>query len=264
MSAFRWNPADYASNSSAQFAWAQRLLGRLGLTGSESVLDVGSGDGKITAEVAKVVPRGRVVGLDSSPEMVAFARTTFPVAQWPQLSFSQGDACSLSYDGDFDIVFSNAALHWIADHLSVLRGMSRALRPGGRLILSFGGRGNAASILPVFDEVARLPEWADAFEGMAFPYHFPGTEEYGDWLAAAGFQWQRLELVPQDMTHTNREGLLGWVRTTWIPWTQRLKGAQRDRFVAEIVDRYLDAYPPDPDGRTHLKMMRLEVEARKV
>jgi trans-aconitate 2-methyltransferase len=261
MTSFRWNPADYAANSSAQFAWAQRLLARLDLRGDEAVLDVGCGDGRITAEVARVLPRGRAVGADSSPEMIAHARVTHPRDQFPQLEFVEADARRLNFLGEFDVVFSNAALHWVPDHPAVLRSLAQALKPVGRLTLSFGGRGNAGDLLPVFDEVTAEAPWAGYFHDFVFPYHFPGIAEYERWLPAAGLQATRLELVPQDMTHESPDGLAGWLRTTWLPYTQRLPADQRERFVQGILGRYLNQCPPDAAGRTHVRMVRLEVEA---
>src|SRR6266487_82505 len=88
----KWNPEEYAKSSEAQLAWARELIARLKLRGDESVLDVGSGDGKVTAEIAAALPRGRVVGLDSSPQMVQFARAHYAAKRWPNLEFVRMDA----------------------------------------------------------------------------------------------------------------------------------------------------------------------------
>ena len=67
-----------------------------------------------------------------------------------------------------------------------------------------------------------------------------------------------------DMTHTGRDGLAAWVRTTWLPYTQRLPEDRREAFVADAVERYLDRHPPDAAGQTHVAMVRLEVEAMRL
>src|SRR5690242_2945608 len=124
---FRWDPRDYAAHSAAQLHWARELLAKLQLRGDESLLDLGCGDGKVTAEIAGAVPQGTVIGVDSSPEMIAFAREAFPSTRFPQLQFHCMDVRSLQLDSIFDVVFSNAALHWVDDHLKVLRGVSTRL-----------------------------------------------------------------------------------------------------------------------------------------
>ena len=132
----KWNPADYARHSAAQLAWARELVARLKLRGDESVLDIGSGDGKVSAEIAAALPEGRVVGLDGSQEMIEFARANYGRERFANLEFVCTDARKIALQGLFDIVFSNAALHWIEDHLAVLSEMSRVLRSGGRIIIS--------------------------------------------------------------------------------------------------------------------------------
>src|SRR5579863_3531629 len=140
--AHQWNPADYARHSQGQERWAKELITLLAPQPDESVLDIGCGDGRHTAEIARLVPQGRVVGVDRSPEMVRFAHEHFPPTQFPNLSFSQADASALPFHAEFDAIFSNAALHWVLDHRPVLAGIARSLKPGGRCVLQMGGKGN--------------------------------------------------------------------------------------------------------------------------
>jgi len=173
----RWNPEDYSRHSSAQAKWASEILAKLELKGDKQILDIGCGDGKITAEVARSVPRGRVVGLDSSPEMIDFARKRFPAEAIPQLRFQLGDARTLDFHEEFDSVISFASLHWVIDHRPVLVGICRALRSGGRMILQFGGKGNAAEIVDVISAVITRAQWAEYFVGFKFPWGFYDPEE---------------------------------------------------------------------------------------
>ena len=89
---YAWNAKDYAKNSTNQYAWAQELIPKLNLSGKEALLDIGCGDGKITAELSKALPHGKVVGIDSSQEMINLAKTTFPQKKFANLSFQQMDA----------------------------------------------------------------------------------------------------------------------------------------------------------------------------
>lgn len=259
----QWNPEEYAKSSAAQLAWARELIARLKLRGEESVLDVGSGDGKVTAELAAVLPRGRVVGLDGSREMVGFARAHYDERQFPNLEFVCMDARRIELNRLFDIVFSNAALHWIEDHRAVLKGLSRVLRRGGGLIISCGGRGNAAEILATVGVVTAKIRWRKYFDALAFPYHFYGPDEYSRWLPEAGLSPLRVELVPKDMPHRGAEGLAAWIRTTWLPFTERVPEQDQEELIQEIVKTYLDRFPVDSAGVAYVKMVRLEVEALK-
>jgi trans-aconitate methyltransferase len=256
-----WNPEDYAKNSDAQLKWARELRYRLPLTGTESVLDVGCGDGKITADFATALSLGKVVGVDSSPEMIAYAQKTYPTSQYPNLYFACIDARSLNFEEEFDLVFSNAALHWVNDHPAFLRGASRALKNNGRLIISCGGKGNAAGVLQIFSNLINQVPWAGYFASFSNPYFFYGTEEYESWLQDIGFKINRIELVSKDMTHAGKEGLSGWIRTTWMPFTQRVPETEREDFIASFVDAYLQKNPLDSDGLVHVQMVRLEIDA---
>jgi len=256
----QWNAQDYHRHSSEQQKWAHELIEKLKLNGDEHLLDIGCGDGKVTASIAQRLPRGRVVGVDKSSEMIAFARMNFPAAN---LSFLQMDAASLAFDAQFDVAFSNAALHWIVDHRPVLSGIHRALKPSGRALLQMGGEGNASEVLAVVNSIAARDEWRDYFAGFNFRYGFHGPDAYRGWLVDAGLVPTRVELIPKEMTHANTDAFAGWIRTTWIPWVQSVPESRRDEFIASVVRQYVKQHLPDEQLRVHVKMVRLEVEAGK-
>ena len=259
---FGWDAKDYHQHSTAQLAWATELLDKLALQPGEDVLDIGCGDGKITAMIAETVGEGRVVGIDSSADMIGFANQQF--GDVANLSFQQVDARDLPFDAEFDAVFSNAALHWIKDHRPVLHGIAKALKRGGRCLIQCGGQGNAAGILATIDRLREIPRWRDAFGDFGLPYGFHGPEDYAVWLADAGLVLDCAELLPKDMVHQGAEGLAGWIRTTWLPYLERLPEADRPDFVDELVTEYLSHQPLDDEGRSHVAMVRLEVAARKL
>jgi trans-aconitate 2-methyltransferase len=263
MKVYAWDAGDYERHSSAQQAWARELIAKLALRGDERLLDIGCGDGKVTAELASHVPAGCVVGIDSAASMVRLARARQPVDKTPNLSFCLADALDLPFCPSFDVAFSNATLHWVHDHRRVLRGISRSLRPGGRLLFQMGGRGNAAGMLSLLADMIREPEWREFFTDFVFPYAFYGPEQYLPWLEEARLDRLRVELIPKDMTHDGAAGLEGWIRTTWLPYAQRVPEPQRERFVGELAASYLVLHPLDKTGLAHVAMMRLEVEAVK-
>jgi trans-aconitate methyltransferase len=260
---FQWDAPDYARSSPAQKQWARELIQKIHLSGHERVLDIGCGDGTVTSAIAKSVPEGSVLGIDRSRGMIRFAREQFPQDAHPNLSFAEGDAQALGFFEEFDVVFSNAALHWVYDHGPVLAGIARALQNGGRMIVQMGGKGNAAQAFSALDALIADPGWGEYFHGFSFRFGFFSSHEYRPWLETAGLLPVRVELIPKEMVYPSREGFCGWFRTTWLPYLERVPEKRRNEFVDAFADRYCALYPPDPDGAVHVKMMRLEIEAKK-
>ncbi|MGZ0080076.1 class I SAM-dependent methyltransferase [Methylomonas sp. YC3] len=263
MHRYIWNADDYRHNSSAQQQWAQELIAKLNLTGSETVLDVGCGDGKVTAEIAGQLRQGQVIGIDNSDAMIALANREYPASSFPNLRFQQMDARELGYKSQFDVVFSNAVLHWIHDHSPVLSGMFQSLKPGGKVMLQMGAHQGIRAFMDALDQVLTLPQWSEYFTGFPCPYGFKSIADYQTLLPAVGFEIERLELIEKHAIHQNAEAFKGWIRTTWIPYTDRAPEHKRADFIDAIVDQYLESNPADKVGRVHVLMVRLEVEAKK-
>jgi trans-aconitate 2-methyltransferase len=260
----KWNAAEYAANSVVQQSWARELIARLHLRGDEHILDVGCGDGKVTAEIARAVPRGSVLGTDASAEMIAFARKTFPPDEISNLRFQVCDARQISFKTKFNLAFSNAALHWVDDHEAILRGVAAVLKPGGRLVVSCGGKGNAHDVFLALRPEMRLKRWREFFRKMPMPYFFYAPGDYEKWLPKFGFKIQHVRLAPKDATYASAGGLATWLRTTWLPFTQRVPENLREEFIAAVTQRYLAKHPPDADGHVHVHMVRLEIAAVKI
>src|SRR4051812_26134648 len=259
-----WSAADYASNSVVQQTWARELIAKLNLRGDERILDVGCGDGKVTAEIARAVPKGAAVGVDASPQMIEFANKEFPASKTPNLEFYVMDARHIAFQRKFDLVFSNAALHWVDDHQAFLRGAGSVLRSGGRLMVSCGGKGNAHDVFLALRPEMRLKRWREFFRRMEAPYFFHSPEEYKKWLPRFGFKTRSVKLAPKDATYEGCDGFATWLRTTWLPYTQRVPEDVREQFIAAVVQRYVAKHPVDAKGSVHVRMVRLEIDATKV
>ena len=255
-----WNARDYAQSSSAQMKWAIALLDKMELAGTETILDIGCGDGKVTRMLAEKVPEGFVLGIDRSEEMIALARERY---QGKTISFQQMDGSAINLDRSFDFVFSNAVLHWVKDHQSVLKGIHCHLKPGGRMLLQMGGAGNADEIVRIISAMIAEPRWSPYFTTFEFPYYFYTDDHYLQWLPEAGFIHGKAHLFEIDMVHESADGLRRWLRTTWFPYTDCLPQELKNAFLNQLVSAYLGQYPVDKEGRTHVKMVRLEVRARK-
>jgi trans-aconitate methyltransferase len=251
----QWKASDYAANSKGQAVWAQELISKIELNGNESILDIGCGDGKITNTLS-CLTSGEVVGIDFSSEMIAYAKTTFS-----KPTFMQMDAQALSFSERFDVVFSNAALHWVKDHKAVLEGIYKVLKPKGRAILQMGGAGNGEKVFEAFHKI--LPNYAVYFERFETPYTFYSTKTYEGLLSDMHFSTHQAYLVFKDMVHENLKAFRGWLETTWFPFINPVPSEKKEAFLESWIEAYYALCPPDHEGRVHVGMMRLEVQLCK-
>jgi len=154
-------------------------------------------------------------------------------------------------------------LHWIIDHQTVLAGVRESLDKGGRLLFQMAGKGNAQDIILVIEELISEEDCKPYFKNFTFPYGFYTPEQYRVWLEDAGFKAERINLFPKEMKLQGKEGLMKWIKSIWVPFTDRVPSNLRELFVNEIAERYIAAFPLDETGGVRIKMMHLEVQAIK-
>jgi trans-aconitate 2-methyltransferase len=222
-----WDARTYDESSGPQQAWASDVLARLeGVAPDATVLDVGCGTGRVTEALLALVPRGRVLAIDASAEMVELARRRLGdrARVWRQ------DVLDLALDEPVDAIVSTAALHWVPDHDRLWARLAQALRPGGVLEAQCGGRGNIDRVRAVIEAVARdvEPELA----GWS-PWVFAGPEETERRLRDAGFTATRCWLQERP---TSPDDVGAFVRTSILPaHLDRLPPERRERFAAAVV-----------------------------
>ncbi len=260
---YKWNAEDYEKHSFSQKKWAKELINKLKLNGNESILDIGCGDGKISAEIAQNLPNGKVVAIDNSENMINLACKNYPHTKYPNLNFKIMDASDLNFFEEFDIVFSNAALHWIKDHNPVLQGIYNALKHRGKAVVQMGGKGNALEVINVINEITKFNPWKKFFEDFTFPYSFFSVDEYSSMLKLNNFKIIYIKIIPKIMVHENIEYFKGWIRTTWLPYLNQIPEHLQDKFINLIAKNYSKNHLPDEKGRILVKMKRLEFIAVK-
>jgi trans-aconitate 2-methyltransferase len=235
-----WNAADYARYSSLQEAMAGEVLGLLELRGDESVLDLGCGDGRLTARIAARVPAGQVCGVDASADMVAFANSEFVGDDTSRgnLRFEVADARALPYRDAYDLVVSFNALHWVPEQLQALRGIAAALRAGGRAQLRLVVKDELISLEAVAEQMRREPRWQSHFADFRDPYLRLTAAEYARVVQHAG-----LRVVGQS-THLRAwdfrtdAAFFGFCKAGFGAWTRRLSAADGAAFVQDVISSY--------------------------
>ena len=258
-----WNAAEYDRIAALQQAMAGEVLGRLTLKGSERVLDVGCGDGRITAEVASRVPAGAVVGVDASQEMVEFASIHFAAAHRDNLSFRVADARCLTFQQEFDQVISFNALHWIHEQEVVLRGIWTALRPGGYAHLRLVPSGPRRCLEQVIEQASHRARFSTAFQGTEPPFWHPEPEDYAAMATRCGFCVESVERSDHCWDFGSREAFRAFARVTFVEWTRRLAGADQVAFIEDVLDRYRSVACECPGEENCFKFYQMDAVLRR-
>ena len=210
-----WNPGLYQSNHSFVWEYGRDLIGLLAPQSGERILDVGCGTGQLSAEIAHL--GADVTAIDKSEAMVAQARNNFP-----DVRFHVQDVSSLPFVEEFDGVFSNAALHWVTRADEAAAAMSHALKPGGRIVAEFGGRGNIRALLEALRLALKSQRGAEP-EHLN-PWYFPSVGEYASLLERHGLEVTFAILFDRWTTlEGGSQGLAKWFAMFGSPLAEELR-----------------------------------------
>jgi len=182
-----WNSAAYHRLSGPQVSWGKRVLSRLHLRGDEVVLDAGCGTGRLTAELLEALPRGRVVGVDLSQNMLGSAREHLAAQFGERVSLVACDLLYLPFDHAFDAIVSTAAFHWVLDQDKLFANLRRALVREGWLEAQCGGGPNLVNLRKRVNELAASAKFASFFVDFCDPWLFQDAEGAAESLGRAGF-----------------------------------------------------------------------------
>lgn len=241
-----WDAATYHRVADPQFEWGKRLLDRLELNGDETVIDAGCGSGRLTRLLLERVPRGKVLAVDVSPQMVEQARGYLAPDFGERIEVICRDLLALNLDQVADVVFSTATFHWIPDQDGLFRNVARALKPGGRVLAQMGGKGNLDRILRRAELVERESEFRAYFEDWDRPNVYPDKEETRNRLKAAGFKDIELGHFAQPATFKDAAGFAEFIKTVILRLNlQRLPDEDLRRiFIERLVDGAAEDNPP--------------------
>jgi trans-aconitate methyltransferase len=221
----KWDARLYDDKHSFVWKLAAGVLELLDAKAGERILDLGCGTGHLTARISEA--GARVVGIDRSPEMIRQAKEKYPA-----LRFEAMDAREITLDGNFDAVFSNATLHWIKEPERVIAGIKKSLRPGGRFVAEFGGKGNTGELLKAVPHA-----WVKlGLAGPApHPWYYPSLAEYAGLLEHHGFEVTHATLFDRPTPLDDGErGLRNWLEMFGGTFVEGLPEATRERLLVEI------------------------------
>lgn len=244
-----WDADVHHRVSGPQETWAREVVGRLELRGDETVLDAGCGTGRVTEQLLERLPRGSVIAVDGSADMVRQARENIG----DRADVRRGDLSELVLEQQVDLIFSNAVFHWILDHDRLFSVLHEALAPGGRMVAQCGGAGNIDHVKAVIADVGSKPMFASHLEGMPSPWNYASAEDTEAALRAAGFSEARAWLEPKPVTPGEpRE----FIKTAILgPYLERMS----TEIHYDFVDGVLEGLGEPPV----LDYVRLNIEATR-
>lgn len=242
MNTFEFDGEKYKKASKHQKEWGNSLISELALNGDEEILDLGCGDGSLTEQLAQLVPNGSVLGIDASTGMIATAQNKVR----SNLMFIKKDINRIDFHNKFDIIFSNATLHWVKDHKRLLNNTFKALKDGGAILWDFAGDGNCSNFFGVIREKIQSDKYKKYFNNFEWPWYMPTKNDYTQLLADSGFSKYNIEEVNRDRFFSNAEEMIKWIdQPSIVPFISiipdEIKAEFRDDVIKAMLERTLQS-----------------------
>ncbi len=246
-----WDPAQYAKFSDERLRPALDLLARVPIDRASMVVDLGCGSGSVTEKMAERWPGARVIRVDASPEMLSVARQKNPMISWVE-----GDLARWSIDARADVVYSNAALHWLADHDRLFPHLADQLRPGGVLAVQMPRNFGAPSHM-IVQELATDSRWRGKLSHLLKP---APVKEPAFYYELFDDRFARLELWETEYIQVLRgnDPVLEWIKGSWLrQFLEVLDADEAADFERAYAAKAAQAYPRRRNGSTILPFRRL-------
>ena len=251
-----WDPAQYLRWSDHRLRPAVDLLQRVPLTSPARVVDLGCGTGNVTALLRARWPAAEVTGVDASPAMLERARTSDPEVEWVQ-----ADVATWAPPATVDVLFSNAALHWLDDHATLFPRLVSAVAAGGVLAVQMPRNFGEPSHTSIH-ELAVQPRWRDRLEKLVRPEPTKPPADYWELLAPRVTALEVWETI-YTQALAGEHPVADFVKGSWLkPFLDALDPGERPAFENAYRARLASAYPPRADGTTLFPFRRLFIVAQ--
>ena len=259
----QWDAQGYERISALQQQMAAEALALVDFLGTERVLDVGCGSGRITAEIARRVPDGEIAGVDASSDMVGFAEKAAAESGIKNLRYAVRDARRLGFEQEFDAAVSFNALHWVPEQETALRSLHAALRPGGWAQLRLVPKGECKSLEDVLEETGHTQRWARYFQKHADPYLHLTADEYCRLAERCGFKIQRVKVSDKAWDFKSRDNFIRFGDVTFVAWTGSLPANERRAFIEDTLDRYRTVACTEPGEENFFRFYQMDLRMVK-
>ena len=249
----------YKKASAHQTSWGKRMVEFLPLKGTERILDIGCGDGRVTQKLAFRVPNGEVLGVDASNGMIAAAKEY----ESDNLSFEVLEVDDFIFHEQFDVIFSHAALHWVRDHGILLQNVYEALRMGGYARLNFAGKGTCPTLIKVINKIMSHVSYAKYFTEFVWPWYMPTAIEYQNMLSQSPFQNVEVQEEHMERLFPSTDPLIKWIdQPCLVPFLAVISENDKQRFRDTVMDHMIQRTRQTEGGFLEL-FCRLDILAKK-
>ncbi len=253
-----WDATAYDKLSDPQYSWGMKLLATLPLRGDETVLDAGCGSGRLTEELLKRLPNGRIVALDLSGNMLETAQERLAWAG-KRVLYQRCDLSNFRLPEPVDGIFSNAAFHWVPDHDSMFPSLFRALKPGGWIIAQFGGEGNLAKLKSRTRELTNLEPFVKYMKEFSDGAHYETESSTRRRMETAGFIDVETGRHPEFVHFGDPASMKTFVSKVNL---HRYLAALPDELSEQFADKVVEMSASDDPPYT-LDYMRLTIRAKR-
>ncbi len=249
----------YEKASIFQQEWGNKLISELNLKGNEDILDLGCGNGLLTAKLCKLVPNGKVIGVDASEGMIEVAKEK----EENNLKFLLMDINQIDLNRQFDFIFSNATLHWIKNHKQLWTNIHKLLNPNGFVRFNFAADGNSSHFIKVIKETIVFEEYKKYFSEFQWPWYMPTVDEYENNLKDFVFSELNVWSENTDRFFPDKEAMIGWVnQPNIVPFLKNIPEDKKELF-REIVIEQMIKETLQENGRCFETFRRINVLAKK-
>jgi trans-aconitate methyltransferase len=257
MSSFEFDGEKYKQASKHQKEWGDKLISELTLKGNEVILDLGCGDGILTEQLSALVPNGKIIGIDASIGMINTAKKL----EKENVSFICMDINNMSFINQFDVIFSNAALHWVKNHRKLLENSLTALRAGGIIKWNFAGDGNCSNFFDTVKAVMKEDEYKVYFIGFEWPWFMPTKTEYEELTANTQFKMIDIRFENADRYFSNCDEMIKWMdQPSLVPFIKHIPDEKKESFRKKVID-IMTEKTSHPDGRCFETFRRINIKA---
>lgn len=259
MEVFEFDGKKYKLASKHQKEWGHDLISELSFKGNETVLDLGCGDGVLTEQLSLLVPYGKVLGIDASKNMIDTAKKI----NRSNLEFANININELDYKNEFDLIFSNATLHWIKDHKELLKNSYKALKIHGKILWDFGGLGNCSNFLDVICQKISEDKYVQYFKNFDFPWFMPSKFQYEELISDIGYSTYTIKEINRDRYFSNASEMIKWIdQPSIVPFIKHIPRELKDTFRQEVIEEMLQR-TQQSNGTYFETFRRIRVYAQK-